>query len=305
MPSKKERIRASNLKKPSRSPVGAPLEVINDQVIKNFKKDGVVMLENILHPEWLLLLELGLQRVLNNSSQEMHLFFKGQEGEFIETIRNFEIIPEIRRLIYDSPIADLIGKLIGSENLWLYSDEFFIKQGGNSARTPWHQDTPFWPTSGTQIASAWISLDPLTSNECLEYVAGSHHGLLYDGFNPAKVNEDPTLPHYGEGFPPLPDVENNREAFDILSWEINPGDVIFAHPSVLHGGGPTGPTSQRRAITIRIYGDDICYDSRPETKPTVPLTPGLSLSLTPGDPLRSPWYPRIRPIPAHLQAEWI
>ena len=152
---------------------------------------------------------------------------------------------------------------------------------------------------------SWISLDPLTSNECLEYVAGSHHGLLYDGFNPAKVNEDPTLPHYGEGFPPLPDVENNREAFDILSWEINPGDVIFAHPSVLHGGGPTGPTSQRRAITIRIYGDDICYDSRPETKPTVPLTPGLSLSLTPGDPLRSPWYPRIRPIPAHLQAEWI
>jgi len=67
----------------------------------------------------------------NNSNQEMHLFFEGEEGEFIETIRNFEVIPEIKRLIYDSPVADLIGSLIDSRNLWLYSDEFFIKEKGN------------------------------------------------------------------------------------------------------------------------------------------------------------------------------
>ena len=37
-----------------------------------------------------------------------------------------------------------------------------------------------------------------------------------------------------------PDIEANRGAYDIRSWEISPGDVIFAHPGVLHGGGPTG-----------------------------------------------------------------
>ena len=147
-------------------------------------------------------------------------------------------------------------------------------------------------------------LDYLSKEECLEYVAGSHRGTIYDGFNPSKVKEDPTLPHYGQEYPALPDIEKNRELYDIRAWEITPGDIIFAHPSVLHGGGPTGPTSQRRAITIRIYGDDICYASRPKSKPTVPLTPGLSLSLKPGEPLRSPWYPRIRPIPRHLQDEW-
>ena len=301
---KRERIRASNLKGENRKPRKKPLEAVDKEILENFRRDGVVMVENVLHSEWLLLLELGLQRVLNNSSQELHLFFEGQEGEFIETIRNFEVIPEIRRLIYDSPIADLIGKLISSDNLWLYSDEFFIKQGGNSARTPWHQDTPYWPIAGQQIASAWVSLDYLSKEECLEYVAGSHRGTIYDGFNPSKVKEDPTLPHYGQEYPALPDIEKNRELYDIRAWEITPGDIIFAHPSVLHGGGPTGPTSQRRAITIRIYGDDICYASRPKSKPTVPLTPGLSLSLKPGEPLRSPWYPRIRPIPKHLQDEW-
>ena len=272
--------------------------------MEQYGKDGVVMVKNVLHPEWLLLLEVGLERVLNESSQHLHKFFEGQEGEFIETIRNFDVIPEIRRFVYDSPIADLVGKIIGSDNLWLYSDEFFVKEGGNAERTPWHQDTPYWPIQGEQIASAWISLDALPKGECLEYVAGSHTGTMFDGFSPSKVSEDPTAPHYGDQLPPLPDIEANRGAYDIRSWEISPGDVIFAHPGVLHGGGPTGPDSKRRAITIRLYGDDLRYAKRPPTRPTVPLTPGLSLSLNPGDPLRSPWYPRIRPIPAHIRAEW-
>ncbi len=281
-----------------------PLDLLSDVAIEHYQNDGVTIVKNVLHPEWLLLLETGLERVLNASSQRLHKFFEGKEGEFIETIRNFDVIPEIRRFVYDSPIADMAGKIIGSENLWLYSDEFFIKEGGNAERTPWHQDTPYWPIEGEQIVSAWISLDPLPKEECLEYVAKSHKGAMYDGFSPSKVSEDPTAPHYGDELPRLPDIESDRSAYDIRSWEINPGDVIFAHPGVLHGGGPTGPNSRRRAITIRLYGDDLRYAKRPPTRPTVPLTPGLSLSLNPGDPLRSPWYPRIRPIPAHIRAEW-
>ena len=137
------RIRASNLDSTPEESLEDPLSAVTKSVKCEFENDGVVMLKNVLHPEWILLLELGLQRVLNNSSQEMHLFFEGEEGEFIETIRNFEVIPEIKRLIYDSPVADLIGSLIDSRNLWLYSDEFFIKEKGNAARTPWHQDTPY------------------------------------------------------------------------------------------------------------------------------------------------------------------
>ena len=253
MENKNSRIRASNLKSPQRIALDDPLAVITDDIKAAFKRDGVVMLENALDPQWLLLLELGLQRVLNNSSQEKHLFFEGEEGEFIETIRNFEVIPEIRRLVYDSPVADLIGKLIGSENLWLYSDEFFIKEKGNAARTPWHQDTPYWPIQGNQIASAWISLDALTKAECLEYVAGSQRGLIYDGFNPSKVSEDPTHPHYDDSYPPLPDIEKHRDDYDIRSWEITPGDIIIAHPSVLHGGGPTSSSGTVSYTHLRAH----------------------------------------------------
>jgi ectoine hydroxylase-related dioxygenase (phytanoyl-CoA dioxygenase family) len=271
-------------------------------VIEQYRRDGIVFLPQALHPEWLLLLELALRRVLGDAGQVKHKFFDDLPGEFLETVRNFEATPEIRRLLFDSPIADMLGKLIGSENVWLYSDEFFIK-GPNARRTPWHQDLPYWPLAGEQIASMWITLDPVPKEECLEYVPGSHRRTMYDGFNPRRVAEDPTLPFYGEEFPPLPDIEADRDAWDIVSWPITPGDVVLAHPGVLHGGGPTSAGAQRRTLTVRCYGDDIVYAERPPSRPTVPPTPGLGLALRPGDPLRHPWYPRLRPVPPWERAD--
>lgn len=284
-------------------PTDDPVGLITEAVIEEFRREGVVHLPQALHPEWLALLDLGLQRVLGNSGQGKHLFYDGQPEQFVETVRNFEVTPEIQRLLYDSPIADMISVLIGSERIWLYSDEFFIK-GPGAGRTPWHQDLPYWPLAGEQIASMWISLDPLPKEECLEYIRGSHRQVTYDGFNPRVVGQDPKAPFYGEGFPPLPDIEADRTKWDIVSWEIEPGDVILAHPGVLHGGGGTGPTGQRRAITIRLYGEDIVYAERPASRPTTPRTPGLSLQLKPGEPLRHPWYPRIRPKPAWETPDW-
>mgnify|MGYP001813410397 FL=1 len=294
-------VRASRLARPPSRGIDA-VALVTDEVRAEYDRNGVVMIDGALDADWLLLIELGLQRVMRNAGQQKHRFFEGQAGEFVETVRNTEVTPELQRLMYDSPIADVIGALIGSTNIWLYSDEFFVKEGGGCARTPWHQDTPYWPLAGNQIASMWISLDPLTQAECLEYVPGSHRGTVYDGFNPADVGADPTRPFYGAEFPPLPDIEADRDSWAIVSWDISPGDVIVAHPSVLHGGGPTGADGRRRALTVRCYGDDIVYAERPSSRPTVPLTPGLSLSLSPGDPLRSPWYPRLRPVPPEQRA---
>ncbi len=257
----------------------------------------MVFLPQALDPQWLLLVELGLQRVLGNGGQVKHKFFDDMPGEFLETVRNFEVTPEVQRLMYDSPIADMVAVLVGSQEIWLYSDEFFIK-GPSSRRTPWHQDLPYWPLAGDQIASMWITLDPLSKEECLEFVPGSHRRTIYDGFNPRLVGKDPTLPFYGEDFPPLPDIEAERDQWEIWSWDITPGDVVLVHPGVLHGGGPTSEGTQRRTLTVRCYGDDIVYAERPPSRPTVPLTPGLSLALKPGDPLRHPWYPQLRPKPA-------
>lgn len=275
----------------------APVEMITPDVIDQYQRDGVVLLRQWLHPEWLALVQMGLQRVLGNGGQTKHKFYDGQPNQFLETVRNFEVTPEIQRLLFDSPIVEMMSRLLRSEQIWYYSDEFFIK-GGGAGRTPWHQDLPYWPMAGDQIASIWITLEPLEKQYCLEFIPGSHHRTIYDGFNPRVVKDDPRSPFYGQDFPQLPDIEAERDKWNIVSWDIEPGDVVLVHPGVLHGGGPTPVDGQRRTLTVRCYGEDIVYASRPASRPTTPRTPGLSLQLTPGDPLRHPWYPQLKPKPA-------
>ena len=255
-----------------------------------------MLLREALSHEWLMLTEMGLARVLADSGVKKQQFFVGEDGEFQETVRNFDNAFEIRRLLFDSPIAAMMGRFMNSENVWYYSDEFFIKTSGGNERTPWHQDTPYFPVAGNQFSSIWITLDPLSKHECLEFVVGSHKETMFDGFDPRNPG-DPSSGFYNEGLPILPDIEANRDEFPIVSWELSPGDIILSSPSTIHGGGPTYLNSRRRALAIRAFGDDVVLAERPSSQPTVPLTPGLSIHLKPGDPLRSPWYPRLRPVP--------
>ena len=273
-----------------------PVGSITPEMIEAFERDGVVLLREALSAEWLMLSEMGLARVLADSGVKKQQFFVGEDGEFQETVRNFDNAFEIRRLLFDSPIAAIMGGFMNSENVWYYSDEFFIKTSGGNERTPWHQDTPYFPVAGSQFTSIWITLDPLSKDECLEFVVGSHKETMFDGFDPRNPG-DPTSGFYNEGLPILPDIEANRGDFPIVSWELAPGDIILSSPSTIHGGGPTHLNSQRRALAIRAFGDDVVLAERPSSQPTVPLTPGLSIYLKPGDPLRSPWYPRLRPVP--------
>ncbi len=278
--------------------------LITPAVIEAYHRDGIVFLPQAIAPEWLMLIDFGIKRILASSSPYKQLFFEGLPGEFLDAVRHFDVTPEFQRLIYDSPIADMIARLIDSEDIWLLFDHVFVKEGGACRRTPWHQDLPYWPVGGEKIASMWITLDHIPKEECLEFIPGSHRQTMYDGFSPADADTDPTIGFYGKDLPRLPDIEQEREKWNIVSWDITPGDVVLLHPNVLHGGGQTSEGRKRRTLSVRLFGDDIVYATRPDTRPTVPLTPGLSLDLNPGDPLRSPYYPKIRPMPDHRLADF-
>ena len=281
-----------------------PLGLITPEVIEAYRRDGVVFLPQAIHPEWLMLIDFGIRRILDSGSPNIQTFFKGEPGEFKDMVRHFAVTPEFQRLLYDSPIADMIARLLGSDNIWLLFDHVFVKEGPFTRRTPWHQDLPYWPIAGEQVASMWITLDPLPKAECLEFVPGSHRRVMYDGFSPVDASVDPTIGFYGKELPRLPNIEAERDRWDIVSFDIEPGDVVLLHPGVLHGGGQTSNGRSRRTLSVRLYGDDIVFATRPDSRPTVPLTPGLKLQLKPGDPLRSPYYPRLRPLPAAETALW-
>ena len=114
---------------------------------------------------------------------------------------------------------------------------------------------------GEQMVACWITLDPLPKEHCLEFVRGSHHGTLYNGS--AFASRDDTAPLYEDSpLPHLPDIQADRDAWDIVSWDVAPGDLIVFHLGILHGGAGTEPGMRRRTASLRFIGPDVVYDAR-------------------------------------------
>ncbi len=194
-------------------------------------------------------------------------------------------------MLLSSPLPPLVGDLWGSSDVWFMYEQVFLKEGGESRRTPWHQDSSYLAVGGRDLAVAWISFDPVSATDSLEFVRGSHHGPLFNGSR-FELGDDTAPLFPGDDLPRLPDIENNRAAFDIVSFAVEPGDVVVFHPAVLHGGAPTHPGQRRRTLTLRFFGPDAVYESRPGR--AGPRGGGIHRRLRPGDPFRDPSFLKLR-----------
>ena len=92
----------------------------------------------------------------------------------------------------------------------------------------------------------------------------------------------------------MPDIEADRSKFDIVSFPIEPGDIVVFHPSTIHGGAAIRE-GNRRTVTFRFFGDDVEF-ARPVAGRMEPNFSGvMSSGLRPGDPLRHSWFPQVYP----------
>jgi ectoine hydroxylase-related dioxygenase (phytanoyl-CoA dioxygenase family) len=171
---------------------------------------------------------------------------------------------EFHRLLIDTPIGDAVAEIFDSPDVWFYGEQLFWKEGGHITATPWHQDTSFGAIEGPDLAIAWVSLDHLKKESSLEFVRGSHKGPTHNGYRPGAA--DRTEPYYDDpNMPRMPDVESRRKEFDIISWPIEPGDVVLFNFNTLHGGAATYPGLRRRTISLRFFGSRAWRVQRPPT----------------------------------------
>lgn len=256
------------------------------------ERDGVVHLPGVLAGEWVDLLEVGITRNVMTPGPYARTLYGGTDREITTDHSNFRTIPEYRILVRDSPIVDLVAAILGTENMWLFFDQIWLKEPGAERRTPWHQDATSWAAAGPHTCGFWMSIDPLEAHESLEFVRGSHLGPVHAGTS-LQYGKD-TEPYYKDsGWPSLPDIESEREKWDIVSWKNEPGDAILFNPRTLHGGGAGG--GRRRTLSLRFFGDEAYYEERPGVPS--PQVPGVGQTHKTGDPLRSAWFPRVLPKP--------
>ncbi|PPE74562.1 phytanoyl-CoA dioxygenase [Solimonas fluminis] len=270
-----------------------PNRILTTEEITRYHEDGVVMIKGAIDPNWVKLIEAGVERARDEMSMVGRFMSRKTRGYQMD-IFLWKRIDELRDAIYYGPFAHWAQQLMGSNEVRFFYDQMFVKEPGTDAPTPWHQDLSFWPIRGEQITSFWIPLDPVTRESSgLMYVRGSHRW-------PQRfkaISPDYVAAIIDEKMDDIPDINANPERYELLDWVMEPGDILMFHPLTLHGShGNMHRTRRRRALALRWTGDDVVYAP---TRKRMPIH--YRHSSTVGGGLQGAAFPRI--LPAHEPTE--
>ncbi len=215
----------------------------------------------------------------------------GDKGLFFYDAAQWRHYEAIRHLALDSDMPEICAALLETDYLNFWEDNTFVKAPQTAQRTVFHQDWAYFQISGEKCCIVWVPLDVVTrDNGAMEYIRGSHRWGRKFAPNLLFAQSPNPLSPYER----VPDIEANRDDFDIVSFDVEPGDVIIHHVLTVHGAGGNRTRDQyRRAVTLRYCGDDVRYYN----KPGAAEPPALSTRLVDGSPLYDKAYPRVWPRP--------
>lgn len=295
---------------------------ITPEEIETYRRDGVVRLRGVLPPEWVSELSKTLDQVeddyrarkeagaerdgaFESVTDRAHLLPMGVLGEFAEQAGG-RILREretregdgefilvnnasrdysgIRRMAVESPLAAAAAALFGADKVNFLFDQIFVKQPGAVSRTAFHQDQSYFRVDGEQCASFWTACEPVDrENGAMGYIKGSHRWDLHapNAFVSQMTGGD-------HGLPQLPDIEGHEDEYDVVYFDVEPGDVIVHDYRTVHGArGNVSATRGRRSVSLRYGGDDAVYLDRASAPEEFPADPGLA----DGDPLDGEVFP--------------
>lgn len=213
--------------------------------VEAYERDGVVALRNVISAEWIARMQAAVDRVIASPTA-----IGGTYGAFSHDMFLWRHDDDFRSFAMDSVLPSIARALMRTDRLNLFFDQLLVKEPGLAAEIKWHQDLQTFPVSGTQAISIWVPFDPASNaNGAVSYARGSHlSGTMFRDRNYREGS--------GPEVPPLEDL-------DVVSWELQPGDVVVHHPLTLHGSpGNATAANRRRALSVRYAGDDVRFQPK-------------------------------------------
>jgi ectoine hydroxylase-related dioxygenase (phytanoyl-CoA dioxygenase family) len=251
-----------------------------------FETDGVVLLSGVLDDRWLQGLADAIEDDIADPAPGYHGYDSPDGGRFHGNFDNWRSDERFASYCLESPLPALAAQLLRSESVNLFYDQLFVKEASTPIPTPWHSDQPFWPVAGWQVMSFWVTLDPVTLDSgALEFIRGSHRWGR--SFQPRTFAKGGYEYEINPDYEPIPDFEAQRDELDLVTFDMEPGDLLAFHAQIVHGsGGNLRTDRRRRGYTVRYAGDAILYDARIGTNPALTRTDHRS-----GVPLDPAIYP--------------
>lgn len=257
---------------------------VDSDSVKKFANDGAILIPNLIDENWIERLRAAIDRDITQPGP----FYHGYDidgGYFHGNMRLWESDDDFRDYCCSSVLPKVSADLLGVDAVQLYYDQLFVKEAGTDAPTGWHNDQPYWPIRGQQIMSFWLALDTVNQDSGrLEFIKGSHRRNNW--YQPKPFAPGGTAYEINPDYTEMPDIDNSREQYEFLSWDMKPGDVIAFHALTVHGGPANKSANRRRGYTVRYCGPGMTYYEGPGTSHFL-----NDQSLKHGDVIKGERYP--------------
>ncbi len=249
---------------PDNRDVARELLPVADAEVASYERDGAVVIRQAIDGELRGLLEQGVEEAFHAADPRVTRVGSGMAGEGQTTVRDYatQHSPALRRFVDSGIVGEIAATLMRTQSAHLILDQIFYKIGGAIVATPWHQDTPFLRVRGDQLVRLWFPCDSSPRDLTVQVVRGSHRwNVVYRAEGGETAMRGAGAPSIGDHWLPLPpDVRGYPESFDIMRWDVEPGDVLAFQGNMLHGtDGHPGHDRPRRAFAVLLGGPELRF----------------------------------------------
>ena len=199
--------------------------VITEGDVRQYHKDGYVLVKGMLSPEEISMLGRAARedRVL-----DQHSYGKadGEGGTVRLSLWNHPTDTIYGMVARCESIVGSAEKLLDDE-VYHYHSKMIMKDAKVGGAWTWHQDYGYWYQNGVlfpHLTSASIAVDKATrENGCLQVIKGSHKlGRIEHVLTGEQAGADQAR------------VDEILKRMELVYVEMEPGDVLFFHANTLH-----------------------------------------------------------------------
>ena len=222
----------------------APARELTSEETLAYRRDGVVSARGLFGKSWVERMAAAIDHVVANPTM-MGNVVSMKDDNFSGDLFLWKVDDDFRDFVYHSPASRIAQQVLGSTVVRHFYDQLFVKPASCHVPTPWHHDVTFWPvdTDTRSLCSIWITLDPVDrASSGLEFVRGSH--LWPRRFKAVTPNYDPYM--MDSDYEDAPEIDANRDAYDLFCPDMEPGDVLIFDPHVVHGSSSNYSTDRPR-----------------------------------------------------------
>ncbi len=145
--------------------------MISEKLIKQYELDGAVCIRGAVDQDIAASVLANIDALIADTNDRWTTIRKGGFSDR----HLWPTMPWMYEFCANSRLPEIVGRLMRTREARLFFDHIFVRDAGTTLDTPWHQDRPYWPFKGRQIASTWVALTACDeASSAAQFVRGSH-----------------------------------------------------------------------------------------------------------------------------------